>query len=76
MGHDRAMASGWFERQVSRLLKQSVQGDAILPEQTDALGILGMLEGLGLAMIETGGATNHVEETLREVAKVYCLEDL
>jgi len=70
------MAFGWFPRQVSRLLKQPVLGDAISPEQTDALGILGMLEGLGLAMIETGGATNHVEETLREVAKVYCLEDL
>ena len=65
------MAFGWIPRQVSRLLKQPVLGDAISPEQTDALGILGMLEGLGLAMIETGAATNHVEETLREVAKVY-----
>ena len=67
------MAFGWIPRQVSRLLKQPVLGDAILPEQTDAFG---MLEGLGLAMIETGAATNHVEETLREVAKVYYLEDL
>ena len=70
------MAFGWIPRQVSRLLKQPVLGDAISPEQTDNFGILGILEGLGLAMIKTGAATNHVEETLREVAKVYYLEDL
>jgi uncharacterized membrane protein YjjP (DUF1212 family) len=70
------MASRWFERQVSRLLKQSERGDTISTEQTDARGILGMLEGLGLAMIETGQATNDVEDTLRTVAKVYGLDDL
>lgn len=70
------MAFGWVERQVTRLLKQSSTGDTISPEQTDALSILGMLEGLGLAMIETGGATNDVEDTLREVARVYRLQDL
>ena len=54
MGDDRAMAFGWFARQVSRMLKQPAQGGMISPEQADARGILGMLEGLGLAMIETG----------------------
>jgi uncharacterized membrane protein YjjP (DUF1212 family) len=61
---------------VGRLLKQSAQGDTISPEETDARSILSMLEGLGLAMIETGQATNDVEETLRGVAKVYRLEDV
>ena len=70
------MANGWFDRQISRLLKQSVQGDTISADQTDARSILSMLEDLGLAMIETGQATNDVEETLREIAKVYRLEDV
>ena len=70
------MANGWFERQVGRLLKQSALGDTISPEETDARSILSMLEGLGLAMIETGQATNDVEETLRLVAKVYQLGDV
>jgi len=70
------MANGWFERQVGRLLKQSAEGPVVSPEQTDARSILSMLEGLGLAMIETGQATNDVEETLRLVAKVYLLEDV
>lgn len=70
------MANGWFERQVGRLLKQSAEGAVVSPEQTDARSILSMLEGLGLAMIETGQATNDVEETLRLVAKVYLLEDV
>ena len=58
------------------MLKQPAQGGMISPEQADARGILGMLEGLGLAMIETGQATNDVEETLRSVAKAYRLEDV
>ena len=70
------MANGWFERQVGRLLKQSAEGDTISTEETDARSILTMLEGLGLAMIETGQATNDVEETLRLVAKVYQLGDV
>ncbi|WP_231369053.1 threonine/serine exporter ThrE family protein [Frigoribacterium sp. CG_9.8] len=70
------MAFGWFQRQASRLLKQSVQGAPISSEETDARGILSMLEGLGLAMIETGQATNDVEETLRAVAKAYRLDDV
>ncbi|MBG6108208.1 uncharacterized membrane protein YjjP (DUF1212 family) [Frigoribacterium sp. CG_9.8] len=76
MGDDRGMAFGWFQRQASRLLKQSVQGAPISSEETDARGILSMLEGLGLAMIETGQATNDVEETLRAVAKAYRLDDV
>lgn len=70
------MANGWFERQVSRVLKQTSHGDAISPEEASARDILGMLEALGLAMIETGQATNDVEDTLRAVARAYRLTDV
>ncbi|MFM9917995.1 threonine/serine exporter ThrE family protein [Lacisediminihabitans sp. H27-G8] len=69
------MAFDWFERQASRLLKQSAEGDTVPTDDADARSILGMLESLGLVMIETGQATNDVEETLRAVAKVYSLDD-
>ncbi len=69
------MAFDWFERQALRLLKQSAEGDTVPTDDTDARSILGMLESLGLVMIETGQATNDVEETLRAVAKVYSLDD-
>lgn len=61
---------------MGRLLKQSAATAAISPEETDARSILDMLEGLGLVMIETGQATNDVEETLRAVALAYRLDDV
>ena len=68
-------AAGWFERQVNRILKQPGQNATVSAEQADARDILNMLESLGLAMIETGQATNDVEDTLREIARAYRLED-
>jgi uncharacterized membrane protein YjjP (DUF1212 family) len=70
------MAHGWFERQVGRVLKQEQPRATVSPAQTDARGVLRMLEALGLAMIQTGQATNDVEETLRAVARAYSLDDL
>jgi uncharacterized membrane protein YjjP (DUF1212 family) len=70
------MAIGWFERQVGRILKQVGPADAISAEELGARDILSMLEALGLAMIETGQATNDVEDTLRAIAEAYSLDDL
>lgn len=70
------MAKGWFERQVGRVMKQTGPLTIISPEQASARDILNMLEALGLAMIETGQATNDVEDTLREIARAYDLTDV
>ncbi len=70
------MAKGWFEKQVDRVLKHTTSIEIISPEQTNARDILNMLEALGLAMIETGQATNDVEDTLREIARAYQLQDI
>ncbi|MCU1515134.1 MAG: hypothetical protein JWO10_2224, partial [Microbacteriaceae bacterium] len=56
---------GWLRRQVSRLFKRPGSASVIAGEQVAALDVLRMLEAFGLAMVETGQATNDVEETLR-----------
>jgi len=73
--HGEGKASGWLERQVSRVLKK--QGDVIetTAEQAAAHDVLNMLEVLGVVMLEVGQATNDVEESLRAIAKAYKLTD-
>lgn len=69
------MAENWISRQVGRILKRTPAGIAAATD-AQAQDVLRMLEAFGLAMIESGQATNDVQDTLREIARVYDLDDL
>jgi uncharacterized membrane protein YjjP (DUF1212 family) len=62
----------WFSRRLASILK-SAATDARIDEVADH-ETLDMLSAFALAMLETGQATNDVEETLRTIAQVYGLE--
>jgi uncharacterized membrane protein YjjP (DUF1212 family) len=66
----------WLGRRIAGVLKSAVATAPIEPEQLAARDVLDMLEAFALALIETGQATNDVEETLYAIAHAYGLDDL
>ncbi len=63
------MATSWIGRRLAGILKST--GADTRVEQVADHETLDMLSAYALAMLETGQATNDVEDTLREIAREY-----
>ena len=66
------MATSWLARRLAGILKSA--GTDVRVELVADHETLDMLSAFALAMLETGQATNDVEETVRSIAAAYSLD--
>ncbi|MHC5796444.1 threonine/serine exporter family protein [Lacisediminihabitans sp. FW035] len=69
-------ARSWLARRIAGVLKSAVADSPVSADQLEARDVLNMLDAFALALVETGQATNDVEQTLYAIAKTYDLSDL
>jgi uncharacterized membrane protein YjjP (DUF1212 family) len=69
-------ARSWLARRIAGVLKSAVADSPVSADQLEARDVLNMLDAFALALVETGHATNDVEQTLYAIARTYDLSDL